>query len=459
MSTMTSNEPRTYRGTDLEKLLPKIRAELGPDAIVLRQRDGLEGGFGGFFRRRCVEVVARRGAPGVDLYDEGPEPEPEPAAPAIREIMRLASPFVQQLQAAQVHAASESRAPEPRVREPEPRVREPELRAREPELRVPESQRRAPEPEPRAWEPELRAPEPALRMREPDPRLQEPEPRAPEPELRAPESQPRAPERRPQPRSPEPQQRAPEPEPQPHAPEPRPVARVEEELATESAPRVGAAATHARALVAAGIAPALAAEILAATISHAVPFAPNRPLKHLVRDALAARIPLAPPVAPGRRTIAFVGAGGAGKTLCATRLAAAYAAGSNLDVRVLNLAGGLPGPDDAGPVLTVIDTPSVSPAAGAEARAALARQLRRLGPCDVHVVVPATFSAAAVRRLLDGLAPMKPAAIVITHLDEVDHAGPVLDEAIARGLALSYCNDARRLTPADPAALAARVLA
>jgi flagellar biosynthesis GTPase FlhF len=445
MSTMTSNEPRTYRGTDLEKLLPKIRAELGPDAIVLRQRDGLEGGFGGFFRRRCVEVVARRGAPGVDLYDEGPEPEPP--APAIREIMRLASPFVQQLQAAQAHAASESRAPEPRVREPEPRVREPELRAPEP---------RAPEPEPRAWEPELRAPEPALRMPEPDPRLQEPEPRAPEPELRAPKTQPRSPEPRPQPRSPEPQQRAPELE--PHAPEPPPVAHVDE-LATESAPRVGAAAAHERALVAAGIAPALAAEILAATISHAVPFAPNRPLKHLVRDALAARIPLAPPVAPGRRTIAFVGAGGAGKTLCATRLAAAYAAGSNLDVRVLNLAGGLPGPDDAGPVLTVIDTPSVSPAAGAEARAALARQLRRLGPCDVHVVVPATFSAAAVRRLLDGLAPMKPAAIVITHLDEVDHAGPVLDEAIARGLALSYCSDARRLTPADPAALAARVLA
>ncbi|MGI9100463.1 MAG: hypothetical protein ACR2H2_18560, partial [Solirubrobacteraceae bacterium] len=232
-----------------------------------------------------------------------------------------------------------------------------------------------------------------------------------------------------------------------------------EEPALASAPRAGAAATHERALVAAGIAPALAAEILAATISHAVPFGRNRPLKHLVRDALAARIPLAPPVAPGRRTIAFVGAGGAGKTLCVTRLAAAYAGGSDLGVRVLNLAGGLPGPDAGGPVLTVVDTPAVSPAAGAEALAALARQLRRLGPCDVHVVVPATFSAAAVRRLLDGLASLKPTAIVITHLDEVDHAGSVLDEAIARGLALSYCSDARALTPADPAALAARVLA
>ena len=406
MSTMTNNEPRTYRGTDLEELLPKIRAELGPDAIVMRQRDGLEGGVGGFFRRRCVEVVARRGAPGVDLYDEGSAPAPEPPAPAIREIMRLASPFVAQLHAAQAQAGPEARAPE--SREPEQR----EAARHEPERREPARH------EPGRREPERREPE----SREPAWR----EPERPEPV--------REPAR-------------------------REHFALAEEPALASAPRAGAAATHERALVAAGIAPALAAEILAATISHAVPFGRNRPLKHLVRDALAARIPLAPPVAPGRRTIAFVGAGGAGKTLCVTRLAAAYAGGSDLGVRVLNLAGGLPGPDAGGPVLTVVDTPAVSPAAGAEALAALARQLRRLGPCDVHVVVPATFSAAAVRRLLDGLASLKPTAIVITHLDEVDHAGSVLDEAIARGLALSYCSDARALTPADPAALAARVLA
>ena len=64
-----------------------------------------------------------------------------------------------------------------------------------------------------------------------------------------------------------------------------------------------------------------------------------------------------------------------------------------------------------------------------------------------------------MRRLLDGLAPLKPAAIVLTHLDEVDHAGPVIAEAIARGLALSYCSDADAVVPADPTALAERVLA
>jgi flagellar biosynthesis GTPase FlhF len=111
-----------------------------------------------------------------------------------------------------------------------------------------------------------------------------------------------------------------------------------------------------------------------------------------------------------------------------------------------------------GLVVTVVDTPAVSPAAEADTRA-LARQLRRLGHCEVHVTVPATLSASAVRRLLDGLAPLKPTAIALTHLDEVDHAGPVIDEAIARGVALSYCSDADAVVRADPAALAARVLA
>src|SRR3954447_26189715 len=90
-------EPRTYRGSDLEELLPKIREELGSDAMVVRQREGLEGGIGGFFQRKCVEVVARRATPRVNVYDEGPElpadpgAEPEPESPAIREITRAAS--------------------------------------------------------------------------------------------------------------------------------------------------------------------------------------------------------------------------------------------------------------------------------------------------------------------------------------------------------------------------------
>ena len=60
---------RTYRGRKLEDLITQIRAELGPDAIILRQREGLMGGVGGFFAQKCVEVDAQA-APRVDIYDE-----------------------------------------------------------------------------------------------------------------------------------------------------------------------------------------------------------------------------------------------------------------------------------------------------------------------------------------------------------------------------------------------------
>ena len=38
---------RTYRGSSLEEILPRIRAELGPDAVITRRREGLTGGVGG----------------------------------------------------------------------------------------------------------------------------------------------------------------------------------------------------------------------------------------------------------------------------------------------------------------------------------------------------------------------------------------------------------------------------
>ena len=49
---------RVYRGRSLAELLPRIRAELGPEAVVLRQREGRAGGIGGFFAQRYFEVEA-----------------------------------------------------------------------------------------------------------------------------------------------------------------------------------------------------------------------------------------------------------------------------------------------------------------------------------------------------------------------------------------------------------------
>jgi flagellar biosynthesis GTPase FlhF len=84
-------EIRTYRGGSLEELLPKIRDELGPDAVIMRQREGIVGGVGGFFGKKCVEVdvapparaVAAAHGPAIprgsliDTYDTGSPPGPE----------------------------------------------------------------------------------------------------------------------------------------------------------------------------------------------------------------------------------------------------------------------------------------------------------------------------------------------------------------------------------------------
>ena len=62
---------RLFRGRTVAELIPRIQAELGPEAIVLRRRSGLEGGVGGFFQRPFVEIEARPGSARIDLYDDG----------------------------------------------------------------------------------------------------------------------------------------------------------------------------------------------------------------------------------------------------------------------------------------------------------------------------------------------------------------------------------------------------
>src|SRR5213082_3599863 len=86
------SDTKTFRGRSLEDVLPQIKADLGPDAEIVRQREGLTGGVGGFFQRACIEVEARIGAeqpqsppparapraPRFDAYDDDHERAPEP---------------------------------------------------------------------------------------------------------------------------------------------------------------------------------------------------------------------------------------------------------------------------------------------------------------------------------------------------------------------------------------------
>ena len=71
MNATRDRETRTYRGRTLEEVLPKIKADLGPDAEIVRQREGLTGGVGGFFQRACIEVDARAAEPSQDGASDG----------------------------------------------------------------------------------------------------------------------------------------------------------------------------------------------------------------------------------------------------------------------------------------------------------------------------------------------------------------------------------------------------
>ena len=264
-----SDDVKTFRGRSLEELLPQIRAELGPDAIVLRRREGLGGGVGGFFQRPYVEVDAR-----APHGDERPlEIRTDRAtveglcSPAVQALFEQATPFADALAAAardarmedDTFSASSTIDPEPRE-EPEPD----EFFAAPsglygPQPNVVGDRRRGARPGPR-------------------------------------------------------------PEPEPVAP----AAAAPAETTTVTRP-VAADAAEDR-LIEAGLSPALAADVVGEAVVHALPFSTPRNLKKLIRAALARRIPVTTALGPGPRTIAVIGGGGAGKTSAIAHLAAAYAA-------------------------------------------------------------------------------------------------------------------------------------
>src|SRR5918999_1687646 len=93
------SDVKTFRGKTLEAVLPQIREELGPDAIVLRRREGLAGGVGGFFQRPFVEVEARQALPDeVELETRNDRATAEGlASPAIQALVEQATPFADAL--------------------------------------------------------------------------------------------------------------------------------------------------------------------------------------------------------------------------------------------------------------------------------------------------------------------------------------------------------------------------
>ena len=394
-------ETKTYRGKTLDEVLPQIRAELGDDAIILRRREGIVGGIGGFFGRRCVEVdaipspaaasrtVALPARTVFDAYDSHHDDAGDDAEnPVIRTMLDQAHPFAQALQAAELRA--EGPAPTATIAEAEDEDE-----------------------------------------------------------------------------------------------------GAEEFQAIEFPPIAGdgdweAAAAEA---VAAGL-PAAVVEALARDARRAMqPFAQSTSPLDLLERALARQIKVEHSWKTKRRTIALVGAAGAGKTLTAAKLCHAYATGSTLAVRTLSLEppadayrlGALTEhldigvrvaqtPDTAaraaarmsGESLIVVDTPPVS-ATDPDGIADLAAMLEAVRPDETHLVVPAWADARATVALYEAITAHFPVTrITITRLDEVSSVAAAVGLSFTLKRPLAYVTDGRRaiggLRPADAAELAGLAL-
>jgi flagellar biosynthesis GTPase FlhF len=455
--TNAETETRTYFGETLEELLPKIRDELGPDALIVRQREGIVGGIGGFFGRKCVEVEARPSLMRtslppravVDAYDTGdpwvalpPELEleddiePEVAASAdeipgsnrlLETLLAQTSPFAEQLSSA-IQVDDLDTVPPATVAAPiETPVAELES---------------APAPEPVA------AP--------------------PVPRLRAVESE-------------------------PVVPAPAPVAASPAPAAPAAAPSIppislDELAALRRELVAAAVPVRLAGEILAEVEQTLRPFEPTVPVRDLARRALAHRIPVASGWRSKKRTIALVGLHESGRTLAAAGLCAAFvrdgrsvAAVSLEPARAAMRLAELTSADDVtfqvadapdlaarvrGVVrdadVVVADTPPLADAIDGNRLAATLALLAALKPDETHLVVPATMSVDDARTLVDSLAAHKmPSRLIVTHADSADAAGAPVGLAMANRIPISFMSAGPALgalRPAAPEALARMVL-
>ncbi len=224
-------------------------------------------------------------------------------------------------------------------------------------------------------------------------------------------------------------------------------------------------------------------------MTHLLPFAADPGLRPLVQRVLAGRIPVHATRGAAGRVVGFVGPGGSGKTHCAARLAAAYAARSATPVACVTLR-----PKDGGSelrelltgsgvevhaeadadaaarrverlretALVVLDTPAISPRAVAEMRV-LAAELAQLRADEIHLTMPATIAPRPARELVAGTRTLGTCAIAITHSDETDGLGTPVDVAIDTGLPISFVGRGQSvrtgLVPADAHDLATALIA
>ena len=420
----TVTDVKTFRGRSLEEVLPQIRAELGADAIVVRRREGLAGGVAGFFQRSYVEVEARSALPDEQVLEARNDRATAEglASPAIRALVDQAAPFADALSRAEGSVGE--------------RAHEVLMAAAQGAATPVAAGLYGPQPNHAAIEDAAPVYAPA----------------APPAEMIPPAV-----------------------DEIPEFPEPVPSQGL-------GADRPNVADAHEERLVAAGLSASLAKDIVAEAVAHGLPFAQPRSIKKLIRTALARRMPVMADLGGDARTIAFVGAGGCGKSSATERLAAAYAAadaevavvtlraadgGAGLAARLAPAGVSVIAADSAEEAarrlarrqatLTIVDTPAAGPS-DRGAATQIAADLRTLGVTEVHLALPATLSAAAADELASALAPLGLTHVALTHADQIARPGAPVELAVSGRRALSYVCSRDAIAPVDPDALAKQLL-
>ena len=453
MSTAT----RTYRGRAVDELIPQIQRELGSEAIIVRRREGLTGGFLGFFQHPYVEIEAMPGTAHIDLYDEE-EPVPPsfsvPPPPVAPPALAPPPPLPPGAQ-----AAVESPMPPPLP------SFAPAARAYQQPPPPPSFQRSEPPPPRAEGGAYVTAHLAALARARPLP---------PVPERRAPTGVPKVDFHELIPREEEPTAR----------PAPRSFERRTVAPGSHSRARAGVEKSLRRL----GVSEELAHELIDSASAHVLPLAPRLGLAQAVRVTLAQRIPVAPVLPTKGAAIVVIGAGGAGKTTCCAALLGAYRTSSTLPAAFATITrpseqGELemiltphvmkPTPASAPRALralrraradgvAVIDTPRLSPSDRSGIRE-LARLLSELDPERIVIALPATLGAAAAAQLLEALAPVGANALALTHGDETDQIGVAVEAACKFDLAPELMlergrSGGWRLSRLDPTGLAGKLL-
>ncbi len=514
-----STPTRTFRGRAIDELIPKIQAELGAEAIIVRRRDGLTGGILGFFQHRFVEIEAMAGGPSIDVYDEDGEladvelPYQQPAGPIGTGAYGQAPPAPPPAGHASYRAQTAPRATAPPSAQPPTYAPAPAAPQPARHAPAPLGHPHTPPPPPARFyagaasgapdygsaevtahlaalaradraSASLRAPA-SERRRAAPPLGMDFEELLPR-DLGAPPPPP------PLPREPSSYAEA-----RSYTPELAPIAP----RATSAAPsqperRTVAVGSSARAragveksLRRVGVGEAFARELIEGAMAHTLALAPRSGLAQAVRATLAQHIPVAPALPLQGAAIVVIGAGGTGKTTCCATLLASYRASSTLPASFATLLrdgaraelGLILSPQVMKPApigspraqralrrarsggVLVLDTPRLSPVERSAIRE-LARVLAELRPERIVVALPATLGATAAAQLLEALRPLGANAIAVTHADETDQLGVAIEAACAFGLAPEFMLDRGRaggwrLARTDPTALAARLLA